>query len=142
MKNPTFHQFLESAVKVVLYHGTHGGFSGFDPDFDYENVPSHMGQVRDYEVPDGMVFLTDSPEAASFYGSKVVTVELTASRVYVANVGNQPPAVAFDDDYNGDQKIWSKFVRGGYDALQVVGKNRSGKTYSIYLASPGQLKVL
>ena len=117
----------------VWYHGTSGSFRGFDPDFDYESAE---GRIRDYEVPEGVVFLTDDIGEAEAYGPRVVAVKVRATRVLKVHV-KAAPSRAFDDDFNDAAgSMWSRFVNGGYDALQVIGQRDDGTPKSTLVTYP------
>jgi hypothetical protein len=105
-----------------LYHGTRSDFKGFDPNFDYENAMTH---TRDYETPEGMVFLTTDKREASAYGPKVVPVELKGKKILTVKTESDAPSRVFDDDYNGAAKMWREFQDGAYDALEIKGPNKS-----------------
>lgn len=126
---------------IILYHGTHKDFKGFDPLFDYENIPGNIGQIRDYETPIGMVFLSDSKERTKSYGGKTISVIVKSKKILKINAGNESPDIFFDNDYNGDNKIWTKFEDGGYDLIEITGKTTKQGNTRTYIAYPENLQI-
>jgi hypothetical protein len=133
-------QFPKSKIKKSLYHGTNNKkFVDFDKDYDYE--AHEHGRVRDFELPYGVIYLTDDIDSARGYGSKILKVDVNCKKLLTIDVGSNSPDRSFDDDYNNENKMWSKFEDGGYDVLQVKGENRDGKPRSIYITYPELVKV-
>jgi len=120
-------KFVEA--KANWYHGATIEIKKFDPNFDYGGLRERtdIGQIRDYEVPDGMVFLTNSKKEIGAYGAKITPVEFTGRKVLKIKSGDKPPSQFFDNEFNyGDGKLMNKFEEGKYDAIQIT--DNTGKS--------------
>jgi len=108
-----------------LFYGTKEGFDGFDEDFERTEETSPW----DFDLPEGMVFLTTDPKEARHYGSYIVPVYLRSKKkdIRTVKVASWNPSGVFDDNYSygGIDMSWD-----GYNALEVRGTGKS--TYVAY----------
>lgn len=133
--------FPKSKIQKTLYHGSNNpDLIDFDKDFDYE-ANNKFGRIRDFELPYGVIFLTDSEKKAKMYGSNVIAANVNVKKVLIIDVGDKSPDRAFDDDYNGEGKMWEKFEDGGYDILEIKG-TMFDKPVSIYVTYPELVKAV
>lgn len=112
-------------IKGFLFHGTAIHPKDFELSEDYEDDGSGNTYVAD--LPEGVVFLTNDFREAQAYGQYVIPCELKAKRVKTFKVNTTNPSEAFDDDFSGfgNLAMYSTFVNGGYDALEVQGATKS-----------------
>lgn len=117
-------KFNENSKNILLYHGTniHPRDFKLDPNYDGES-----GNVFMTDVPEGVVFLTTDLKEAKCYGKYVINCELKADNIKVYELQTNAPSRAFDDDFcgYGELGMYSEFVNGAYDALEVRGNSKS-----------------
>lgn len=112
-------------IRKVLYHGTnvHPNEFKIDRNFDYDEFEGNY--VRDYEIPEGMIFLTTDFNEAKSHGKYVIPCILKTTDVLTFKVNSNNPSHVFDDDYNYVGKMYPKFEDGMYDVLEVRGHGKS-----------------
>ena len=126
----------EPKFQEIWYHGTESDITSFDKNFDYENIST--GQVRDYEVPYGMVFLSSDVKESNVYGRNIIKAKFIGNKILNVKSGNTAPSIFFDEEYNyGDGKLWNKFENGAYDAIKITDNN--GK--STLITFPEMLEI-
>lgn len=112
-----------------LFHGCTEDFDGFDDDFERSEF------VYDFDLPDGLVFLTSDPAEARLYPAfegprKVVPMYIPKKNgVLTFRLDTDAPSQAFDDDMQGlgGLGMYSEFVNGDHDkwVLEVRGRRKS-----------------
>jgi hypothetical protein len=109
---------------TFLYHGTRVHPLEFSLVDDWDG---NSGNVYDTDLPEGFLFLTDSFQEASFYGRYVIPCELKYTKRLVIKVASENPSREFDDDFSGYGKhgMFTKFINGNYDVLEVKGLHKS-----------------
>ena len=113
-----------SKIKGFLFHGTSKNPNEFALTYDYDG---DSGNTFHCDLPEGVIFLTNDIKEANCYGYYVIPCEIKAKRVKVFKINSERPSIAFDDDFcgYGNLGMFTKFVEGGYDVLEVRGTNKS-----------------
>ena len=117
-------------LKGFFYHGTNVHPSKFEIDEDYcasEETGNDM--AFECDLPDGVLFLTNSIKEAKAHGKYIIPCELKVDDLLKYDVDTDNPSYTFDDDFSGYGTLgmYSEFVNGEkiYDVLQVKGYNKS-----------------
>ena len=120
--------------KKFLYHGTYKNPNDFklDPDLDWVDVVGNGSW--DFDMPDGVLFLSNSILEAKVYGSYIIPFELDTDDILTIKVDSDNPSNLFDEDYNYGTKynLYQRFTDEA-ECLEIKGNTKS--TFICYIGS-------
>jgi hypothetical protein len=128
-------KFINKSTKQFLYHGTSINPNNFELKDDWNG---DSGNTYEANLPEGYLFLTNDIREANFYGQYIIPCELKYYKKLIIKVNSDNPSREFDDDFDGygNYGMWSKFIDGGYNVLEIKGNNKSTFVTDIYNVIP------
>ena len=136
LENPSFRRWFDGSKVVdskgkplVVYHGADQQFTVFDP------YGKEHAWMADY--PEGVIFFSDSPKVASYYGNIIMPVYLRMESPIIKKTDKTPEYLL-----DNDLEIWQQFYEEG-DGIIVHGYTRDGDKISVYVViEPTQIKSI
>ena len=110
-----------------IYHATNKNIKDFvlDHDMYWEDVDGNG--IWDFNMPSGVLFLTNDINEALRYGRYIIPFELNTKDILIKKIYSDNPSQIFDEDYNYGTKfnLWQDFENSSKDCLEVKGLHKS-----------------